>query len=90
MLKLIPWKIRIGGLVLLAGLLLALVWPAPAHKMQDSPAHCERVKTSCDRKAGCKCERECDATGRRMPAGSVDECPAFCCESKCLCHGPCP
>lgn len=56
-----------------------------AKTQQDNPYDCERVKDSCSRKSGCKCELKCDKEGRRQPQ-QYSECPAACCESKCHCH----
>jgi hypothetical protein len=75
-------------LILLAASIFALskmTNKAPeCHMKQD----CDQVKTTCDRKKGCKCKLNCDPEGRRLPpAGGVSECPSFCCEEKCECHG---
>jgi hypothetical protein len=52
---------------------------------------CDKVKESCTRKTGCKCERHCRDDGTREPArGGVAECPSWCCEGRCACHPPCP
>lgn len=78
-------------IIILAALLLSgwLVVGGRVPKMQH--VDCEKVKTSCSRKSGCKCKRECDSTGRRQPAqGGTQECPSFCCEDKCECHPACP
>jgi hypothetical protein len=57
--------------------------PAECHMKQD----CDHVKSTCNRKTGCKCQLRCDPEGRRLPpAGGVSECPSYCCEEKCECH----
>ena len=58
---------------------------------QDVPADCEKLKTHCSRKSGCKCKLRCDENGQRLPPeNGRDECPSYCCESKCDCHFGCP
>lgn len=52
---------------------------------------CDKIEKTCDRKSGCKCQRECDEYGRLLPAkGGRQECPSYCCEGKCKCHRGCP
>jgi hypothetical protein len=52
---------------------------------------CDKVKESCTRKSGCKCERKCNENGDREPAqGGKAECPSYCCENRCKCHPACP
>jgi len=70
---------------------IAIAILSAATLAQDNQVDCEKVKETCSRKTGCKCVRECNGQGERMPArGGKAECVAYCCESKCQCHPACP
>ena len=65
--------------------ILVLAMAFRGHPVQHPD--CKTIKTTCDRKKGCKCKPNCDEHGRRLPpAGGRAECPSYCCEEKCQCH----